>query len=300
MNMKCPHCGQTCDVGSLPVGQAAQCSACSMTFNVVVASDSKSTKKKRGIPFGKCVILAVVGVMAFVAGLFSMTIGWQIDRANMTKVGNNGRTVIQLIISHNLERESLSMRKIWPGFETELIQGCPKDYTVGDSETYFADLITACAAETFGWGEFAFAGAGIPAAVNNLNWRLFAGAGIPAAVSEEQFRSGGHCIWSYIGGFDEGFPDDAPFMFTSNLEITTEDLRELSGSGDDSKNRLRDKLNPNAKPFGAKGVVVVTRGGGVNILRAKDLNSPHLFFGSSKFDGEKNANVKVVRPLVRD
>ena len=178
----------------------------------------------------------------------------QSDRnATANRIGNNGRSIVYGIIQSNLEREALSLDSVWPSDRT-FFNDDEKSYVGKSSSEYFHDLIKS-------------------EAVDNFTFSLFAGGGVPTAASLAQFLAGDNNIWSCFANFPEGAPDDMPFLFTKNLRLTEDDLRNGIGN-------LADKLDPNVKPFGNELVVVVQKGGGVQILTAKMLQNPDLFFGS--------------------
>ena len=172
------------------------------------------------------------------------------------------------IISANDERKALGLNSVWPGVLSDFC-GMQKDYTKApDSETYFADLISA-------------------KAVEHLSWIVFAGGGVAAATNRESFLQGNHNVWNVLAGLDENASDDTPFMFTRNLNITDVDLRDDTIS-------FESKLDRKIKPFGDKQVVFITKGGAMVCQPKKYLRSNrHLFLGSAVFNDEINKNVKL-------
>ena len=185
------------------------------------------------------------------------------------RLGNNGRAIVKSIIWENLCREALSMEPVWPNKSANFIKGQPagSEYNPATSDEYFADLIAN-------------------EALDEITWSDFAGEGIPAARNEEEFRAGGKNAWSCIVYPDETLPDDMPFLFTKNLRITNEDLRNYNPEAP-----FTEKLDESVKPLRNQKVVIVTKSGSVKVLDAKDLQHAYYFFDSTSADIIRKATV---------
>ena len=228
-------------------------------------------------------LLVVIAIIGILAGLLFPAIKGALVNANALRVGNNGKNIVLGIISVNTEREAMSMGSVWPTKSATFKDGkTPVDYSTGDSETYFGDLIDS-------------------KTIDNLGWFVFAGAGVPAAVDLTQFSQGGYNVWNYVGALDEGAGDDTPFLFTRNFVIETGDIKQFSVIETiDSSNPFGKKLDATIKPFGDQLVVMLQKGGALQNLKKKYLINAKLFFGSSVFgttsDGSKmNQNATVVK-----
>ena len=191
------------------------------------------------------------------------------NKNSALRLGNKGRSIALSIISANFERESKSKGSLWPIKSANFKESQPSgsEYNPATSEEYFADLM-ACK-------EF-----------EGISWSDFAGEGVPAAQNEEEFRAGGKNAWSYIVYPDDRQPDDAPFMFTKNLRITNDDLRNYT-----PELSLAKKLDKSVKPFGNQMVVVIQKGGMLQGMRAEHLNDLELFFGSTPVDKIRKCTV---------
>lgn len=208
--------------------------------------------------------LLLVGLLL----MFVLVVPSALVSANALTIAGYEKQIVLCILSANIEREAAGLTPVWPSVSSDF-NGIPTDYTkVPDSETYFIDLMDS---ET----------------INNLSWFTFAAAVIPEATNREDFLQGNHNIWNVIAGLDENAPDDTPFIFTRNLDISTVDLR-------DETSRFESKLDRKMKPLGKERVVWITKGGAYLTVRRKLFNRT-LFLGSAVFNHETNKNATVLK-----
>lgn len=213
-----------------------------------------------------------VRVFAILAGIIvilaPMSSGLLVE-ANAQQIANIGRNIVLSIISANAEREAMRKTDVWPSVASDF-SGVLKDYTKApDSETYFTDLMKAEYIE------------------GSLGWYAFAGAGIPAAADVEMFNEGNYNAWNVMAGLDENASDDTPFLFTRNLNITMDDLRN-------EKVDLRSRLDSTIRPFGDLLVVFVTKGSAMKSLKAKKLTREN-FLGGSVFNAVTNRSATILK-----
>lgn len=221
-------------------------------------------------------LLVVIAIIGILAGLLFPAIQGAMINANALRVGNNGKNIVMSIISTNIEREAMSMGSVWPSKNATFESSTPYDYSGGNSEKYFADLIKS-------------------KSVDNLSWFVFAGAGVQAATDETQFLTGAFNVWNYIGALDESAPDDTPFLFSRNFKITEAELATHSQlEGIDNENAFGAFLDASIKPFGDALTVFVTKGAAMVNLKKKFMKNPKLFFGSATFGDDTNKDAKVV------
>ena len=213
-------------------------------------------------------ILVGVGILS---SFVRVTTVDSLASANALKLGNSGKNIVFAIISANYEREVKGQTEVWPSASADF-SGELKDYTkVPDSETYFMDLMQL-------------------KSVENLSWHAFSGGGVGAASDSQAFSQGGFNVWNIIAGLDENASDETPFLFTRNLNITMDELRN-------EKVDLRSRLDPGIKPFEDLLVVVVTKGGAMRLLKKRHLTRGN-FFGNSVFNTLTNRNATILKTKV--
>lgn len=216
----------------------------------------KKTHKKLSA-FTLIELLIVIAIIGILATLMFPAIANVMDRANGVKLGNNGKNVVQGILSANIEREAMSKGAIWPS------KG-----KWSDSNAYFARLL----------------GSGGAVILDGISPSVFAGAGVPAAADADDLKDKGN-VWNMTACDDS--PDDAtPFMMTRNLKGLPEDT--FAKGQDTSATDLSTYLDASTKPFGAKQVVVVRRGGAMETIRAKYLDTETFLMGTT------NSTIEVV------
>ena len=215
----------------------------------------------------------VLGILGGVMLIFSPllirvdTVDSLVD-AYALRIANNGRSIVLVIISANYERAETGQTNVWPGVAADFT-GALKDYTKApDAETYFADLMDS-------------------GCVENLSWSTFAGAGVAAASNRAAFCQGDHNVWNVVAGLDENASDDTPFLFTRNLNITMDDLRNEDVD-------LRSRLDDRIKPFGPNLVVVVRKGGATEVLKARQLTREN-FLGAAVFNDATNRHATILK-----
>jgi len=219
-------------------------------------------------------ILGILGgLMVVMACLIDVPMGDSLAAANSLRIANNGKNIVFAIISGNTEREAVGESPLWPGVTADF-SGATMNYAQApDAETYFTDLVTRPCTENF------------------LGWFHFAGAGVSAATSREDFLEGDRNVWNVVAGLDENASDATPFLFTRNLDITMDDLRNENVE-------LRTRLDARMKPFGREFVVVVRKGGAMEVLKRRRLTR-EAFLGGAVFNQTTHRHATVLKAKIR-
>jgi hypothetical protein len=201
------------------------------------------------------------------------------------KISNSGMNIVLSIISANAEREAMSLPGVWPANVAE-----STNERSGSGAVKHGDMIASEGSEKY------FSGFLLEYNAVGISLSSFSGGGISAAPTKEELEKGGHNIWSMVVNFPDNAPDEMPFLFTKNLEITTEDLKKFSGEERAEGDDLAKKINPNAIPALGDSVVIVQKCGAAQVFNAKDFKNKH-FFGSVDFNFKEYADSKVAAPI---
>lgn len=190
-------------------------------------------------------------------------------RASSLRLANSGRQIVSAIFTPTTKQKTSRLEgNDWSSAVRDF-SGTTTDFTQEpDSETYFTDLLD--------WDSAEFPG-----------WEAFAGAGLSSASNGETFLQGNHNVWNVIVGLDDNAADDTPFLFTRNLNITVDDLRNEHVA-------LRSRFDDRSKPFGRKGVVLITKGGQAKFFTSKQLTRKR-FLGSGVFNATTNNRAVILK-----
>ena len=205
-------------------------------------------------------LLVVIAIIGILAGLLLPQITDAISRATATSMSSKARTVIQAIVSENIDREANALTLVWP----ENSSAAPASANI-----YFANLMSN--------------------AVEGVNFAVFSGAGMMTADSEANFRdkpnvNAWSIFWSgTLGTFISGNP---PFMVTRNFNLNdmTQETTTLTESS----------FAPNGISFGDKRVVVGYRDSSVQVLMIRNLTRDGQV-GSRTFMGGVTNRVYLIK-----
>ena len=211
----------------------------------------KSTKLSAFTLIELLIVIAIIGILA---GLMSGAIANVMSGANATKIGNNGRNIINALMQTNQDREAAALGNIWPKKEST---------KYSDANTYFGWLMEK-------------------QYLSGISLPDFAGAGINAANDVEALKTKQRNVWCVLGGC--GSTDSyTPVFWTKNLNLGESDTTEFEGADASDKELWSGKLVQGTKPFDADLVVVIRKGGAMQVIKSKQLYD-YTFFGGSTND----------------
>ncbi len=232
-------------------------------------------------------VFAGIGWCAFILGLlgsFVLYIGRRVDMdsVDFQKFMHAGKNIAIAVMVQNMQREFNSEGPpIWPGCAYDIVDKSGNKVrevtatTYTTSSEYFDDLVKYGVLESItGYGPFS-------------------GLGVPTPKEGETLSDNDdYNAWCCIAVQGGNVSGDPPFLFTRNLLIGDADLQAVlqPGCRVDSGESWADKLDPDAKDALRSRVVIVTRGGAVINVRARDL-TPAKFFGDATFSDPSKVRV---------
>lgn len=290
---ECPHCGKSLSIDQRGAGLVIACTQCHKVVTVpipdgmapaaapeetpamaVPSPNNAATPKKKTKIWMAMAVAIPAAVILLLVGIYNLP---RVRNARMkalsTRIASRGKNIATGIFQENMQREANNDGAIWPGDSYTIYDAdgnLVKTVRVGSyatSSEYFDDLIeNGVVPSLTSYGPFSGDGIPLPKDGKTLS-------------SDEDYN-----IWSCLcveGGTVSG---DAPFLFTRNLKLTDDDLRRVLRPDRPvtSAESWVAMLDPSEKPFGRHGIVIVTRGGAIRELRAKDI-TPASFFGDAEF-----------------
>jgi len=178
-------------------------------------------------------------------------------RAKMTAVGVRGRDIYVAIVTANTERESLGLPPIWPSDAppyTNHVTGCVECFDFDNSTDYFAYIFDEANYGTDNWKPL----------VSGFDYGKLAGAGVKAHSGVGPLVAENN-MWTIAKNVTEEMEDVIPILITRNLDPAYL-LSEVKRKPASSRIPLGETWE---NPFSNKGAVLIRKGGGLFMFRAK-------------------------------
>ena len=187
---------------------------------------SKLWRQLRKRAFTLIELLVVIAIIALLAAILTPAINNALLKGRMTQVVGNGRGLYVLLFSQEMDNPL--------GLQTSGSAQWPSKAAYANSSLYFATLVTN---DSFG-----------------ISYNFFAAPGIPPAKDVTEFTTAQadgkpRNAWCIAEDVTDKLPATTPVLFTQNIALQG---KTLNGNF---------SLNSAADPFGARGCVIVQRGG---------------------------------------
>ena len=193
-------------------------------------------KNETGKGFTLIELLVVVAIIGLLAALLFPAVRGAILLAQGTATGNDGKQVWMGLMIEDTDREARGMESVWPRSE---------DYA--NSTDFFRD----CIASNWLGNEFTF--------------QFMGGPGLPRNKTDDPARfDTENNAWCVVLDLGPGTKGETPFMFTRNLV------------GEEGTVDSIHTLDETTKPFGDRLGIVVTFGGAVKTIKARDVTREGL------------------------
>ena len=202
-------------------------------------------------------LLIVIAIIGILAGLMSGAIANVMSGANATKIGNNGRNIINALMQTNQDREAAALSALWPKTSGKLLK---EEFSTANG--YFSILMKK-------------------EMLSGISLPDFAGAGVAAAESPEKLATESKNIWCTLGGIGS-CGSYTPIFWTRNLDTDTKIKEEKLGSADpEDAEQWAENLVAKATPFGSELVVVIRKGGAMQVIKSKQLSDYTFLAGAT-------------------
>ena len=212
-----------------------------------------SSLKRRG--FTLVELLVVIAIIAILAALLFPAIQGALTKGKQIQTMNNGVNIYKAVFSAAVDAEVTGDVSPWPKWSTTT-QTTKTNVSFKSSTDYFIWMVTND--------------------VLQVDFSFFSAPGITASqggkTNAANFTAENNA-WAAagVGVNPDGISDSVPFIFTRNL-----DLKGFTAGTDKKLSDLAPLQLTNDAPYGAKGMVVVTKGGAGFVLKDKQVSSKFI------------------------
>ena len=217
-------------------------------------------------------LLVVIGILGILMGTLYPAISSALADTSMKTFAMNGRKIVQGIIQANTDRQAKGKTSVWPHNKQDDGLSDDSDDIAGmsfsTSTDFFKELFDIQhQTSSDEWQPY----------IEGYEASWLAGAGVPPAQPGQLQKE--NVAWTVAKGFTDDLGDFIPVLVSRNAD-TADFAKSSTYNSNDKTTRI--KLGDEyPQPFGKKGCVIVTKGGGADTYKARDCRPKDIYKSNS-------------------